>query len=375
MRARASLRREPVSGTTCFIESIDSLLERSRAQRGEAVGFAYAYYALLYESDLGRLSQCSWETQFSIGCLGHLKIDFQKRVEMSMTAKSRKKILVTGGNSGIGFALCRQLVLEHGCHVFLGSRSRQRGEEAVASIRALIPAQHSGSVELTEVDVGEDASVLSAANAVREALGTDGQLYGLVNNAGIGLAASVAAEEVLNTNLYGVKRMCDAFVTEGLVSDRVVNVGSGSGPGYVHRCPQPTQRALCKTPADWKAIEAMIAISADGMTGLHSEADVNGAYGLSKAMLALYTMLFAEEMPNILSSCVSPGWIATKLVAGSGATKKPEEGTLSIRHCLFESLSGSGWYYGSDCVRSPLHFMRNPGEPAYDGVVDDVIGL
>ena len=29
----------------------------------------------------------------------------------------------------------------------------------------------------------------------------------------------------------------------------------------------------------------------------------------------------------------------------------------------------SGWYYGSDGARSPLHFMRNPGEPAYDGVV------
>ena len=28
----------------------------------------------------------------------------------------------------------------------------------------------------------------------------------------------------------------------------------------------------------------------------------------------------------------------------------------------------SGWYYGSDGVRSPLHFMRG-GEPAYDGVV------
>ena len=25
-------------------------------------------------------------------------------------------------------------------------------------------------------------------------------------------------------------------------------------------------------------------------------------------------------------------------------------------------------YMGSDAVRSPLHFMRNPGEPVYDGV-------
>ena len=49
---------------------------------------------------------------------------------------------------------------------------------------------------------------------------------------------------------------------------------------------------------------------------------------------------------------------------------RPEEGTLAIKKCLFDMpQEESGWYYGSDGVRSPLHFMRNPGEPAYDGVV------
>ena len=38
-----------------------------------------------------------------------------------------KKIIVTGGNAGIGFALCKQLVIEHGCHVFMGSRNAERG--------------------------------------------------------------------------------------------------------------------------------------------------------------------------------------------------------------------------------------------------------
>jgi hypothetical protein len=28
---------------------------------------------------------------------------------------------------------------------------------------------------------------------------------------------------------------------------------------------------------------------------------------------------------------------------------------------------GSRWYYGSDAVLSPLHYLRNPGEQAYDG--------
>ena len=30
-------------------------------------------------------------------------------------------------------------------------------------------------------------------------------------------------------------------------------------------------------------------------------------------------------------------------------------------------IVGNGWYYGSDGIRSPLHYMRNPGEPEYDG--------
>ena len=286
-----------------------------------------------------------------------------------------KKILVTGGNSGIGLALCKQLVLEDGCFVFMGSRSPERGREAIESLKASLPADAAASLSLLHVDVTDDASVVEAAGVVRANLGEGGGLYGLVNNAGTGLSASVSAEEVLNTNLFGVKRMCDAFVETGLVSDRIVNVGSGSGPGYVRRCPSDAQPNLCKTPESWQAIESLLVKSHDGRTGLGSEADTNGAYGLSKAMVALYTQLCANEHPTVLSSCVSPGWIATKLVAGSGATKLPEEGTLSIRHCLFQPLDGNGWYYGSDAVRSPLHFMRNPGEPAYDGVVDGVVGV
>ena len=60
------------------------------------------------------------------------------------------------------------------------------------------------------------------------------------------------------------------------------------------------------------------------------------------------------------------------MTKGFGATKPPEEGTVSIRHCLFQDWGGgNGWYFGSDAERSPLHFMRNPGEPVYDGKLQD----
>ena len=39
-----------------------------------------------------------------------------------------KTILVTGANTGIGYALCKLLATEHGCSVLLGSRTKSKGE-------------------------------------------------------------------------------------------------------------------------------------------------------------------------------------------------------------------------------------------------------
>ena len=75
---------------------------------------------------------------------------------------SAKTILVTGANTGIGYALCKLLATEHGCSVLLGSRTKSKGEKAVADIKALAPK---ASVELVEIDVSSDESVAAAAAA------------------------------------------------------------------------------------------------------------------------------------------------------------------------------------------------------------------
>mmetsp|Transcript_34847 Transcript_34847/g.107860 ORF Transcript_34847/g.107860 Transcript_34847/m.107860 type:complete len:197 (+) Transcript_34847:143-733(+) len=72
-----------------------------------------------------------------------------------------KTVLVTGGNSGIGFALSKLLATEHGCAVLLGSRDEKKGSDAVAAIKKL----GGKSVELVVIDVASDASV-AAGTAV-----------------------------------------------------------------------------------------------------------------------------------------------------------------------------------------------------------------
>jgi NAD(P)-dependent dehydrogenase (short-subunit alcohol dehydrogenase family) len=273
------------------------------------------------------------------------------------------KVVVTGGNTGIGFALCKQLVLDHNAHVFLTARNPEKGRNAVSKIQLLMEERKSqGSISFVPMDTTDDQSVLNASKLIGEELGSNAEkLYGLVNNAGVGLNTALAPEGILNTNLYGPQRVCEAFVN--LIDEekgRIVNLGSGSGPSYTSGCRDSDKKLLCNPDkCTWEQIEQ------------HANENANGqyvdVYGLSKALLACYTGFFANQYPNILSSCVTPGFINTQMTAGYGASKAPDQGTSAIKHCLLDELQGNGWYYGSDGIRSPYHFMRSPGEPPYDG--------
>ncbi|KAK3243405.1 hypothetical protein CYMTET_46940 [Cymbomonas tetramitiformis] len=270
-----------------------------------------------------------------------------------------ERILVTGGNSGIGLALCKQLATEHDCHVYLGSRSMESGSKALESIFSYAP-QCNGKIELVNIDVMSDASVTEAANSLRTALGSE-VLYAVVNNAGTGLAHGVAPEVILDTNLYGVKRVCEAFLPLlHPVEGRIVNVGSGAGPMWLNKQSEETKGIINDANVTWQQIDGVVKAEFSRGAGVN-------AYGVSKSCVSAYTALLARTNPNLKCSSISPGFIDTAIVRGFGAKKSPEEGTVSIRHCLFARLEGNGWYYGSDAVRSPLDVLRNPGEPPYTG--------
>jgi hypothetical protein len=78
-------------------------------------------------------------------------------------------------------------------------------------------------------------------------------------------------------------------------------------------------------------------------------------------------MLLSREHPSVLSTSCSPGFIDTPMTTGFGAKLSPDQGTVSLRHCLLAEGLGGGFYYGSDAKRSPMHVGRDPGQPEYDG--------
>jgi len=268
---------------------------------------------------------------------------------------------VTGASSGIGLALCKLLVRDHGCYVYLGSRNPTKGEGCLKSIVAEIPAA-AGKIEVLQLDVTDQASVEAAAASLKS---KKVSLYALVNNAGTGLNqpdSPSSADGILATNYHGVHAVTEAMAA--LIDPnvgRIVNVSSGGASMFLKK-QDAASKALFSNPDVTKAeIEAAVQAFVDsGNVGM-----ANG-YGLSKAALCALTLVQAKKYPNLKVVSLSPGFIDTPMTQGFGARLTPEQGCISSLKCLFDDVTSS-FYYGSDGLRSPLTMTRDPGMPEYEG--------
>ncbi|KAM7203607.1 putative dehydrogenase [Naviculisporaceae sp. PSN 640] len=95
-----------------------------------------------------------------------------------------KVFIVTGGNSGIGYYTVAHLAA-HGAHVYLCSRSAEKGNAAIESIKALHSIstnQTPLTVSLLEMDLTDLSTVVAATERF---LSLETRLDGLVNNAGV----------------------------------------------------------------------------------------------------------------------------------------------------------------------------------------------
>ena len=136
-------------------------------------------------------------------------------------------IVVTGASSGIGKHAAEKLAAL-GFTVFAGVRKTSDG----------VSLKESGCIPVI-LDVTSEEGVVAAANEVRAKLKEKGvPLVAIVNNAGIGgsslpieLEAIESMQWVFDCNVFGIVRMCKAFVPllREAGGGRIVNVSSVLG--------------------------------------------------------------------------------------------------------------------------------------------------
>lgn len=231
-----------------------------------------------------------------------------------MNAKARV-VLVTGGNRGVGFEVCRQLA-DRGYSVILTARDFEKARIASDSLQAdglqVVPLQ---------LDVTDPRSVLRASEVVERDFG---YLDALVNNAGIDYDTD---QNVLSADLDRVEKI---FVTNAL------------GP--------------------WRVVQAFIALLKRGRhgrivnvtAGAGTTAHTHGApgYSVSKAALNVMTRMLAVSLEDdsILVNAVTPGWVATKM-GGSGG-RPVADGAASIVWgvTLPDDGPNGGFFLDGSCV-------------------------
>ncbi|KAI6703045.1 hypothetical protein NL676_012181 [Syzygium grande] len=146
---------------------------------------------------------------------------------------SKRYVVVTGSNKGIGFAICK-LLASKGIVVVLTARDEKRGLEAVDKLK--LEPSLSDVVFFHQLDVSNPASVSSLADFSKRQFGKLDILSSphwkvmqeQLNWSDVLTTTYKLTEECININHYGAKRMVDVLIGLLQLSDspRIVNVSS-----------------------------------------------------------------------------------------------------------------------------------------------------
>jgi len=304
-----------------------------------------------------------------------------------------KRILVTGGNKGIGQAIVTKLLQDFpDTYLLLGSRDVTRGEDAIKQIVEKLGEKIRSRLELVHIDVTSDSSVSTAVKTILAKHGSE-PLYGLVNNAG---GNSDTPRGYLELNSYSVRRVCEAFLpllqkNKG----RIVQISSAAGPSFVSKCSRTNQDIFVNKEVTWAEVEQRFILpfltvledksldEEQKKASLANKGLGDSPYGMAKACVNAYTIELSRRNPTLLINACTPGWIQSDLTLpyAKKMGKTPEElgiapvekGTVACNYLMMGDLESditgyqSGRFYGSDAVRSPLHKYRSPGTEPYDG--------
>ncbi|CAN1729016.1 (+)-neomenthol dehydrogenase, partial [Linum perenne] len=259
--------------------------------------------------------------------------------------------VVTGGNKGIGYEICKQLA-SNGILVVLTARDRDRGLQAVQQL-----IEHDSSladnIVFQQLDVTNTSSISSLASFIKTQFGKLDILVSTtkINWNEVTINKYELAEECLKTNYYGPNQMVETFLPLLQLSDspRIVNVSSMAGTlkvvknewaigvlGDADNLAEETVEVVLKRfMEDFK----------EGLLETKGWPSFSPTYCVSKACLNAYTRIIAKKYPNFCINCVCPGFVKTdiNLQVGPKTTEEGAKGPVML--ALLPDGSPSGRFF------------------------------
>ncbi|XP_028799952.1 dehydrogenase/reductase SDR family member 12-like [Neltuma alba] len=269
-----------------------------------------------------------------------------------------KNCIVTGANSGIGYATAEGLA-QRGATVYLVCRNKERGEDALSKIQS---TTGNPNVHLEVCDLSSVSEIKSLASRFSK---KDVPVHVLINNAGLLENNRVATSEGFELN-FAVNVLGTYTLTESMLpllekaapDARVITVSSGG----MYTAPLTNDL-------------------------MYSESNFNGVeqYARNKRVQVALTEKWAERYTNkgIGFYSMHPGWVETPGVARSlpsfneklqGKLRTSEEGADTLIWLALQpkdKLVSGALYFDRAEVTKHLKFAATSGSHA---VIDSIIG-
>lgn len=237
-----------------------------------------------------------------------------------------RTVVVTGANSGVGFATASAFA-RAGAHVVLAVRDISRGEDAAHRI--------GGSNEVRRLDLADSASIREFADA------WEADISILVNNAGVAIVPKARTADGFEMQ-FGTNHLGHFALTNRLlphITDRVVTLSSG--------------------------LHKNSSIDFDDLDFRKSGYNAVKAYGRSKLANLLFTLELERRLrtagSTVRSVAAHPGYAATELgtggrnkylvslvhLAGRLLAQTPQQAALPTLFAATQDLPGAS-YVGPD---------------------------
>ena len=227
---------------------------------------------------------------------------------------SKKIILITGCNKGIGYTLVDNLIKENlYMNIIFTARNNNLGNSSFNKIISKYPSSRS-SLFYHQLDITNKDSIMSIINWIKQKFGKIDILF---NNAGI---SNSPREQVIQTNVFGTFNITEMFLRNDVINNngKIINVGSGLG-SFSSAGNHRNELKNAKTVNELYILSKRYLNENWGCD----------PYSISKLFIHLFSKVLGatEEIKqkNIGVYSMHPGWCRTDM-GGYGAPLPPEHG-------------------------------------------------
>ena len=252
---------------------------------------------------------------------------------------SKKIILITGCNKGIGYTLVENLIKQNlNFNIIFTARNDKLGNSSLNKLISKYPSSKS-FLFYHQLDITNKESITSIINWIKTKFKKIDILF---NNAGV---YNSPRDNVINTNVFGTFNITQMFLENDIInnSGKIISVGSGLG-SFSSAGNHRSDFANAKSVTDLY-----------NLAKRYLGENWNGEpYSISKLLIHLFAKVLGESedirKKNIGVYAMDPGWCKTDM-GGAGAPHPPEHGAniglflIKLQYGIIPDLQGK--YFNS----------------------------